>query len=377
MVKNKKVGIIGAGWAGTSAYYKLKENNIDSVIFEKNDKVGGHSRSEKMEGVIYEPNGPHIFHTSNLEINNFVNKFGMVRPYKHRVKTRIYPDSLKGESILLSWPPQIEELKKLDEWKVIQKEINSLDSKPDTKNFKTYAISIMGKTLYSLFIEGYTIKQWDIEPDQLSYEFAPKRIDLRNDGNLNLFKDTWEYFHPGGSGEIIEKILLDAEVEKSIYIDIENVNEIFKDFDAIVITAPLDIFINSSKKLDWRGIKMESKFIQTENESDTITEAYQINHPSLNEPFTRTIETKHASGQLVNGSVVSQEYSYENIRHYPILTKDGSSKKLNESLKKEIQKNIKIPTYFCGRLANYQYINQDEAILQGFNSSFEIIKDIS
>ena len=81
MEKKKKVGIIGAGWAGTSAYYKLRENNIDSVIFEKNDKVGGHSRSEKMEGVIFEPNGPHIFHTSNDEINKFVNKFGMVNVY--------------------------------------------------------------------------------------------------------------------------------------------------------------------------------------------------------------------------------------------------------------------------------------------------------
>ena len=46
----------------------------------------------------------------------------------------------------------------------------------------------------------------------LSAEFAPKRIDLRDDGNKNIFKDKWEYFHPEGSGEIIENILSNAIV---------------------------------------------------------------------------------------------------------------------------------------------------------------------
>ena len=61
--------------------------------------------------------------------------------------------------------------------------------------------------LYELFIEGYTIKQWGMDPSELSSDFAPKRIDLRTDGNKNLFKDKWEYFHPEGSGAIIENIL--------------------------------------------------------------------------------------------------------------------------------------------------------------------------
>ena len=109
--------IIGSGWAGASAHHLLKKMNINSEIFETKNVVGGHSRSEKINDVIYEPNGPHIFHTSNEIVNNFVNEFGMTRKYSHQIKSRIYPKSMKGDSILLSWPPQVSELKQLDEWK--------------------------------------------------------------------------------------------------------------------------------------------------------------------------------------------------------------------------------------------------------------------
>ena len=100
----------------------------------------------------------------------------MKRKYKHEIKSRIYPESLKGESILVSWPPQVEELKKLNEWDVIKNQLNSLPKTPNSENFETYAISIMGRTLYDLFIYGYTKKQWDLEPNELSSSFALKRI---------------------------------------------------------------------------------------------------------------------------------------------------------------------------------------------------------
>ena len=105
------------------------------------------------------------------------------------------------------------------------------------------------------------------------------------------------------------------------------------------------------------------------------TESYQINHPSLNEEFTRTIETKHASGQNINGTVVCKEYSFPDIRRYPILGKDGKSKKYNDELKNEIitLNDSKNKIHFCGRLANYQYINQDQAIEQGMQTAKDII----
>lgn len=370
-----KALIIGSGWAGASCNYMLKKHNIESHLFELKKVVGGHSRSEKIDNVIYEPNGPHIFHTSNKEVNDFVTKFGMKRKYSHQVKTRIYPPSLKGSSILLSWPPQISELEELREWDIIKNQLDNLPKKINKKNFQDYAVSIMGSMLYELFIEGYTIKQWGMDPSELSSDFAPKRIDLRTDGNKNLFKDKWEYFHPEGSGAIIEKILSEEQINFESKITINNIHEYSKNYDLVVMTSALDLFLDLDKVLEWRGIKSEPEFFDTQNLEDKITEAYQINHPSMNESYTRTVETKHASDQSIKGSVVCKEYPVDNLRHYPILSKDNVNTQANKNYKKQIVENLDLPVYFCGRLANYQYINQDEAILQGFNTAKEILKD--
>ena len=77
-----------------------------------------------------------------------------------------------------------------------------------------------------------------------------------------------------------------------------------KNFDDVVITSALDDFIASDQKLEWRGIKSKTKLYEDLDESECITEAYQINHPSLEENYTRTIETKHASGQRVKASSI-------------------------------------------------------------------------
>jgi len=370
----KKVLIIGAGWAGASCSNYLEENLIETTLIEQKNVVGGHSRSEVKSGVIYEPNGPHIFHTSNEEVNNFVRKFGMKRKFKHKVKSRIYPPSLKGDSALVSWPPQVNEIKKFQEWINIEKELMNLPKKPNDNNFETYAISIMGKTLYELFIYGYTKKQWDLEPNELSSRFAPKRIDLRTDNELGLFKDKWEYFHAKGSGDIIENILINKDVHFDLKVDINNISNLIKDYTHVVITSALDDFIASDQKLEWRGIKSKTKLYEDLDESECITEAYQINHPSLEENYTRTIETKHASGQRVKASIVQEEYAYPNIRHYPVYRSGTNVFDDNDKFKNQIINEISRPVYFAGRLANYKYINQDEAILDGFRAARKILK---
>lgn len=370
----KSVLVVGSGWAGVSASYMLQNQGYNTTILEQKNVIGGHSRSEIHKGVVYEPNGPHIFHTSSKEVNDFVTSFGMKRKFTHKVKSRIYPKSLKGESTLVSWPPQISEMEKFSEWKKIKTEINNLPKSIDKSNFETYAISIMGITLYELFIYGYTKKQWGMEPNQLSSNFAPKRIDLRTDENKALFKDKWEYFHPEGSGKIIENIASILNIEKNIKVNINNINEVSKNYDKIIITAALDDFLNHSKKLEWRGIKSKINYYDNLKEDECITEAYQINHPSLNEDYTRTVETKHASGQKISSSIVQEEFSFPDIRHYPVYRSKRNPQMENNILKKLIIDEVGEKVFFSGRLANYVYINQDEAILDGFNTARRILE---
>ncbi len=375
----KRVAIVGAGWTGAVAGRLLTAEGFAVEVFEKTPVVGGHSRAETLNGVVYEPNGAHIFHTSNAEVNSFVNAHGLTRSYNHKVLTEVYlsPDDDDNEALLLSWPPQVEELRMLPIWPKIEAELAKLPPQPEGENFEDYVVSMMGRTLYDLFIKDYTTKQWGRAATELSARFAPKRVELRRDGNRGLFRDRWQYFPPNGINEVIESVLTGVAVTCNAEITLQDAGRLQSDFEAVIITAALDDFANCGGNLEWRGIEMVSRHFPTAQLDQTVTSAYVVNKPSLRVNHTRTVETKHATGQLIAGTVVSEELPGAPQRHYPVLTADGANERRNSELATEISQRLDIPVYFAGRLATYRYINQDEAIADAMSVAHQVGCDLN
>ena len=362
---NRRVLVIGAGWSGAVVAERLTAAGCRVDVFERANVVGGHSRAEVLEGVVYEPNGPHIFHTSNPEVASYVRRFGMDRTFEFSIITMVHP-SPDLEAIPLSWPPQLEELTVLPNWSAIVDELNALPPEPTGADFETYVISMMGRSLYDLFVRDYTAKQWGMPATELSSSFAPKRVELRRDGNRRLFRDTWEFFPAGGANSIIERVIDSASVTFGSELDLTAVTQLQKDYDAIVVTTALDEFVGAAEPLAWRGVKLESVHHPDVPVDGFVSPAYVINWPDRRYDFTRTIETKHASGQQIRGSVVSHEYPGSPARHYPVHTVAARDDRRNREFKDQVQEALDRPVYFCGRLANYTYINQDQAIEQAF-----------
>lgn len=371
-----KVAVVGGGWAGATCARVLTDEGASAEIFEQASVLGGHARTERLAGVVYEPNGAHIFHTDNDVVVQFVRRFGMSRPYEHRVLTAIH--ARDGDDLsLLSWPPQIEELKRLPQWSRIDRELSELPPAPSGDNFEDYATSLMGATLYELFIYGYTVKQWGREPRELSSSFAPKRIDLRSDGDRRLFKDKHQYFEAAGFNRVIEAVAAAATINVGVTVTMEDLDAFRSEFDACIITVSLDDLVGRPGELAWRGIEMRSTFTPLADPQDTVTAAYVVNHPDPRYPYTRTVETKHATGQEILGSVVSQEFPGAPRRHYPLPTVDRYYERRNAQLQQELENAVEIPLYFCGRLANYQYIDQDDAIQQGMDCARLVLSQLS
>jgi UDP-galactopyranose mutase len=367
------VAIIGAGWSGAVTARTLLDEGHRVEVFERTDTVGGHAAGARMNGVFYEPNGAHIFHTSNPRVANYVQRFGLRRPYQHCVVTEVFLREDDDDGVLLSWPPQIDELRGLPIWPEIARQLDELPPVPEGSDFESYVLSMMGATLYRLFIRDYTIKQWGREPTELSSSFAPKRVELRTDGNRRLFRDTWEFFPEGGYEEIIEAILAPVTVAMNTELTVRDLDALHAEFDTLVLTCPLDHFLDRPGLLEWRGIEMRSEFLHTAAPGATVTPAYVVNRPSPRVAYTRTVETKHASGQQVLGTVLSEEHPGSPARHYPVPTVDRRYEAINEELKREIREGAPIPVHFCGRLSNYTYINQDQAIEQAMACAGEIL----
>ena len=287
--------------------------------------------------------------------------------------TEVFLHDDDEDSVMLSWPPQIEELRELSLWPEIARELQELPAEPAGADFETYVLSMMGDTLYRLFIRDYTMKQWGRDPTELSSSFAPKRVELRTDGDRRLFRDTWEFFPEQGYEEVIEAVLAPATVNVHTELGCRDLEALATEFDVLVLTCPLDRFLGRPALLEWRGIEMRSRFVETSGETDTVTPAYVVNRPSLRVAYTRTVETKHASGQRVRGTVVSEEYPGAPAQHYPVPTVDRRFESVNEGLKREIRDLSPIPVHFCGRLSNYVYINQDQAIEQAMTCAERIL----
>lgn len=374
MITGARVAVVGAGWTGAIVARQLADAGVDVEVFEEADRVGGHSRAEVLNGVVYEPNGAHIFHTSNPQVAELVGRYGLRRPFEHKVLTEVYLDDDDDDALLLSWPPQLGELRALPIWTRVAAELDALPAAPGGDDFETFVISLMGPTLYELFIRGYTVKQWGRAPSTLSSSFAPKRVDLRDDGDRRLFRDRWEFFHPEGPQAVIESVLRPLAITCGAPISVDDLDDLARDHDIVVVTAALDDFVGRPGELEWRGVRLRSRYHATEGEADTITPAYQVNRPSLRVPYTRTVETKHASGQAVRGTVVSEEHPGAPGRHYPVPTLDRLYERRNEALKQEIEERAPLPVLFCGRLANYLYINQDQAVEQALATAIEVLE---
>lgn len=354
----KKAMVIGSGITGSIAAWNLANNGWHVEVYDQINEIGGHLASGKINNIVYEKYGPHIFHTNDENVVNIIKKFGKFNKYEHMPKSII-------NDKLFSWPPQIHELQNSEYWVDIKKELSLLSDERKLDNFEEYAISLMGKTIYNLFIYEYAKKHWKTEPKNLSYSFAPKRIDIRNDKDLRVFKDKWQLFPKNGWSCVIESMLDNKNINIILGLkhDKDTIN--WKLYDAVIVTAPLDDFLKK-ESLPWRGVRVENKYIP--NQIGTYLPAAQINYPTLKVSYNRITETKWMTNQKNNGTVISYEYPDDNLKHYPIDDIYNNNRNYANNLK-----NILISSYKnaipAGRLANYVYIDIDQAINQGINAS--------
>lgn len=362
-----KVLVVGAGLTGAVAARTLKDAGHTVLVREAQHVWGGNIRGDQLNGIHYEPHGAHIFHSDSDDAIAVIKKHCKLMPYVHEVKTEAFDTTI-------SWPPQTKELKRLPQWDKIEDELLKLPNEPDKANFETYAISIMGETLYRELIYGYTYKQWGTDPTNLSSSFAPKRIDLRSDGYTGLFRDKIQGWPRGGWVTIIDSLLFDVPVELNAPTIISDVE---KFWDAVIVTAPLDEFLGLDP-LPWRGVRLEHRYIPLPEFDGTKMTNYVlpcgvVNKPGLDKPYTRRIETKHMSWQLAPASIVSFEYPGADARHYPIDDVKGDNRALANKYKRILTAQLPnaIP---AGRLAQYVYIDTDQAVLQGLHAASQAMK---
>ncbi len=372
-----RVLIVGAGLTGCTVAWRLAQEGIDSVLLERESVPGGLIRSEHLNGVLYEPHGSHIFHTEDEQVWNIANSFTPFRPYRHRVDIVV-------EGKILNWPILLSDLdsqSRSQEIKSQLEERKGLDAsaRAQAANFEEWCLELMGPILYERYIKPYTEKQWGRPASSLSAQWAPRRVSVRWDNDPYLFPDPYQGWPAGPNGytDLIDGLLAEARVDVRTGVDVtlENIQEYVnrEQTDLLVLTCPLDAFTGGAfGALDWRGIAVRSVHIP---HVEYAQGAMVVNYPGLEYPFIRIHETKHASGQQCEGTVLGFEFTNAPSRYYPIELPENRA--LNNRYQDHLRDTLGAErTYFAGRLANYLYIDMDDCMRQALDCAEGLIGDL-
>jgi UDP-galactopyranose mutase len=373
-----RVLIVGAGLTACTVGWRLAQEDIDCVLLERADVPGGLIRSEHMNGVLYEPHGSHIFHTEDEEVWKLATSMTPFRPYRHRVDIVV-------EGKVLNWPILLSDIEAQSRSREIMRELEErrgvdAAARAQAANFEEWCLELMGPILYERYIKPYTEKQWGRPASTLSAQWAPRRVSVRWDNDPYLFPDPFQGWPAGPNGytDLIDGLLDHEriEVRTGVNVDLGNIGEhvAAEQADLVVLTCPLDEFAGGCfGTLDWRGIFVRAVHVP---HVEYAQGAMVVNYPGFEYPFIRIHETKHASGQQCEGTVLGFEFTNAPTRYYPIELPE------NRALNNRYQDHLRATlgsgrTYFAGRLANYVYIDMDDCMRQALDCAGELISDLS
>jgi UDP-galactopyranose mutase len=368
----RNVLIVGAGLTGATIAHELSRHGVQSSVLERAAVPGGLIRSEHMNGVLYEPHGSHIFHTDDAEVWELATGLTPFRPYRHRV-------DIVADGQLLNWPILLSDIERQSRSEEILAQLaERRDVDPSARagaaNFEEWCLELMGPVLYERFIQPYTEKQWGRPPCELSADWAPRRVSVRWDNDPYLFPDAFQGWPAGPNGytDLIDGLLAGVgavlpRVECGVDVTMSNVAEYASAYgaDTVVLTCPLDVFTSSELgELEWRGIRVNSMYLP---HVEYAQGAMVVNYPGKEFPFIRVHETKHASGQVCEGTVLGFEFTGAPSRYYPVSSEVNNG--LNERYQALIASRLApgLQVAFGGRLANYAYIDMDDCMRQALD----------
>ena len=351
--------IVGAGFAGSVLAERLaSQHNARVLLIDRRPHVGGNAYDEPNEaGILYHKYGPHIFHTNSDQVVEYLSQFTEWRPYEHRVRA-VVRDKLVPIPINRT---TLNELFGLS-LKTDEEAADYLASRAEpVENIQTsedVVVNAVGRELYELFFQGYTRKQWGLDPSELD-KSVTSRIPTRTNTDDRYFTDTFQAMPKDGYTAMFRNMLDNPLIEVRTGIDFSDFKDrVHEIADHLIFTGPIDeYFEHRFGKLPYRSLKFDHQTL----EQDRFQETGTINYPAPDVPYTRISEYKHLTGQEAPVTTVTYEYpSAEGDPYYPIPRPENQELfKRYEALADETE-----GVTFVGRLATYRYYNMDQIVGQ-------------
>ena len=357
--------IVGAGLSGAVMGRALADAGHKVTVIDSRSHMAGNCHTERCAetGVLVHVYGPHIFHTDDAEVWDYVNGFARFLPYRNRVKSTV------GDAVY-SLPVNLHTINQFfgrtlrpDEARAFIETTQADTSITDPQSFEEQALRFVGRDLYEAFFQGYTEKQWGCSPTQLPASIL-KRLPLRFNYDDNYFAHRFQGMPEQGYTAMVEAILSHDNID--VHLETAFTPDMKERADHVIWSGPLDAYFGYSLgRLGYRTLDFE-RF--------TATGDYQgcavMNYGARDVPYTRITEHKHfAPWESHDNTVCYREYARacgpDDIPYYPIrLVEEKALLGQYEALA-----DAEDGVSFVGRLGTYRYLDMDVTIREALDTS--------
>ncbi|OWW21847.1 UDP-galactopyranose mutase [Noviherbaspirillum denitrificans] len=358
----KKIAVAGAGFSGAVIARELAQAGYRIEVFDARPHVAGncHTARDAGTGVMTHVYGPHIFHTSNEKVWNYVRQFDEFMPFTNRVKA-------VTNGHVFSMPINLLTINQFFGKTFSPKEAESFlaslgdQSITDPQTFEEQALRFVGRELYEAFFHGYTKKQWGIHPSELPASIL-RRLPVRFNYDDNYYASTFQGMPKNGYTEIVARILDHPHIK--VHLNTKFERSMDDGYDHIFYSGPVDAwFKHSEGRLGYRTLDFVPERHRGDYQGNPV-----INYCDEAVPWTRISEHKHFSPwESHDNTLIFKEYSRyceeSDTPYYPIrLAKEKSQLRRYVELASEERK-----VTFVGRLGTYRYLDMHVTIAEALD----------
>ncbi|ARO15314.1 UDP-galactopyranose mutase [Ketogulonicigenium robustum] len=363
-MQDKNILLIGAGFSGAVIGRELAEAGHRVRVVDVRPHIAGNCYSERdpETQVMVHVYGPHIFHTDDVEVWDYVNRFATFRPYKNRVKTTAQGKVFSLPVNLHTINQYFDKTMRPDEARAfIAEKGDSTIADPQT--FEEQALRFVGRDLYEAFFKGYTMKQWGCDPSALPASIL-KRLPVRFNYDDNYFAHNFQGMPENGYTDLVAAIL----DHPNITLDLETkiTREDVAEYDHVFNSGPIDAwFDHALGRLAYRTLDFRKFTYDGDYQGCAV-----MNYGDVDVPWTRITEHKHFSPwESHEGSVLYEEHSRacgpDDIPYYPVRMVE--EKKMLADYVAHARRAERMT--FVGRLGTYRYLDMDVTIREALDTA--------
>ena len=363
-----KIAVVGAGFSGAVIARELACAGHTVTVFDARPHLAGNCFSERdaATDVMVHVYGPHIFHTDNQVVWDYVRQFGEFMPYTNRVKSTV-----NGQ--VFSLPINLHTINQFFGKNFSPNEARIfIAAQADTSidephNFEEQALKFIGRDLYEAFFKGYTIKQWGIAPTELPASIL-KRLPVRFNYDDNYFNHCFQGMPKEGYTAIVEHILNHENI--SVHLSTTFARERAGAFEHVFYSGPIDAwFDHVLGRLAYRTLDFERGECEGDFQGCAV-----MNYGDVNVPHTRIAEHKHfAPWEAHERSVYFKEFSRvceaNDTPYYPIRQVNEKALLKQYVTLAQQERNVT----FVGRLGTYRYLDMDVTIAEALDCAHRFL----